>query len=107
MLFAAGGVAIERWTERASVGHGARRVAGIDAARRGARGSPGRASLPVDAYVRYANAAGIQPAPSERHQVGALPQFFADMFGWHELVEEVGTRRPHAAPRRPRQGGRS
>ena len=46
--------------------------------------------LPVDAYVRYANAAGIQPAPSERHQVGALPQFFADMFGWHELVEEVG-----------------
>ena len=41
MLFAAGGVAIERWTAAGQLAHRARRVARIDAARRGARGSPG------------------------------------------------------------------
>ena len=39
--------------------------------------------------MRYAEASGIHPAPSERHERGRLPQFFADMFGWRELVHEV------------------
>ena len=90
MLFAAGGVAIERWTE-ASRWRAMVRV-GLPASMLlvGVLAAPLAVPLlPVDAYVRYARAAGIQAAPSERHQVGTLPQFFADMFGWHELVEEV------------------
>jgi hypothetical protein len=89
MLFAAGGVAIERWTAA-----GGRRLVrvGLPAAMLlvGALAAPLAAPvLPVDAYVRYAEATGIEPAPSERHEAGVLPQFFADMFGWHELVGEV------------------
>jgi Dolichyl-phosphate-mannose-protein mannosyltransferase len=90
MLFAAGGVAIERSTAAG----GWRRLVrtGLPAAMllAGVLAAPLAVPvLPVDAYMRYADAAGIQAAPSERHQVGALPQFFADMFGWHELVHEV------------------
>jgi hypothetical protein len=90
MLFAAGGVAIERWTAAG----GRRRLVRVGLAASmlliGGLAAPLAVPvLPIDAYVRYAQAAGIQAAPSERHQVGALPQFFADMFGWHELVQEV------------------
>ncbi len=90
MLFAAGAIAIERWTAdgrwRAPV-----RVAlpalmllvGVAAAPLAVP------VLPIETYVRYARATGIQPAPSERHTMGRLPQYFADMFGWHELVAEA------------------
>ena len=91
MLFAAGGVAIEHWTAAGQRWRMVRVALPASMLLVGVLAAPLAAPvLPVDAYVRYANAAGIQPAPSERHQVGALPQFFADMFGWHELVEEVG-----------------
>jgi hypothetical protein len=90
MLFAAGGVAIERWTAAGQRWRMVRVALPASMLLVGVLAAPLAAPvLPVDAYIRYANAAGIQPAPSERHQVGALPQFFADMFGWHELVEEV------------------
>ena len=90
MLFAAGGVAIERWTAAGQRWRMVRVALPASMLLVGVLAAPLAAPvLPVDAYVRYANAVGIQPAPSERHQVGALPQFFADMFGWHELVEEV------------------
>ena len=90
MLFAAGGVAIERWTAAG----GWRRVArvGLPASMLlvGIALAPLAVPiLPVDTYVRYARAAGIQASPSERHQMGRLPQFFADMFGWRELVTAV------------------
>jgi hypothetical protein len=90
MLFAAGAVAIERWT---GVGHWSVVRVALPASMLlvGVLAAPLAAPvLPLDVYVRYAAAAGIQVAPSERHDLGALPQFFADMFGWHELVEEVG-----------------
>ncbi|HEX7086558.1 MAG TPA: glycosyltransferase family 39 protein [Vicinamibacterales bacterium] len=45
--------------------------------------------LPVERYIRYAARLGIGPAPTERHQPGLLPQFYADMFGWQELVDAV------------------
>jgi hypothetical protein len=91
MLFAAGGVAIEHWTAAGQRWRMVRVALPASMLLVGVLAAPLAAPvLPVDAYIRYANAAGIQPAPSERHQVGALPQFFADMFGWHELVEEVG-----------------
>jgi 4-amino-4-deoxy-L-arabinose transferase-like glycosyltransferase len=47
--------------------------------------------LPVDTYVRYAQALGVAPGTEERHEMGRLPQFFADMQGWPELAQAVAT----------------
>jgi hypothetical protein len=45
--------------------------------------------LSTDAYLRYTQAIGIAPGVGERHQLGRLPQHFADMHGWHELAATV------------------
>jgi MFS family permease len=45
--------------------------------------------LPVESYIRYARALGMAPATEEHHRMGLLPQHYADMFGWEELVAEV------------------
>jgi hypothetical protein len=45
--------------------------------------------LPVPAYLAYAAALGIKPSTSENKDLGALPQFFADMHGWPEQVAQV------------------
>jgi hypothetical protein len=49
----------------------------------------GRPLLPVEAYVRYAAALGLKPGAGERHELGRLPQHFADMHGWREMAETV------------------
>lgn len=85
--FAAGAVAVEGWTAAARwirpalallVG-----VVGLALAPFAA------AVLPVERYVRYAEAFGVRPATDERHQLARLPQFYADMHGWRELAEAV------------------
>ncbi len=48
-----------------------------------------RPILPVDTFVRYAAALGLASAPDERHEMGRLPQFYADMHGWKEMAETV------------------
>jgi hypothetical protein len=45
--------------------------------------------LKVESYVRYAHALGIGPSTEEHQRMGSLPQQYADMFGWEELVSEV------------------
>jgi len=45
--------------------------------------------LPVDTYVRYSGLLGIAPGTEERHEVGRLPQFFADRQGWDRLVAQI------------------
>jgi len=45
--------------------------------------------LNVDAFINYSNALGIKPASGERSRLGVLPQFFADRFGWEEMVQET------------------
>jgi hypothetical protein len=45
--------------------------------------------LPVEKYIEYSKALGIKPKMEEKHQTGPLPQFFADMHGWDEIVENV------------------
>jgi hypothetical protein len=46
-------------------------------------------TLPVEAYIRYAKAIGVAPSTEERKEIGALPQHYADMHGWREIVETV------------------
>ena len=45
--------------------------------------------LPVETFVRYQSALGMSPQTEERQQMGALPQHYADMFGWEELTSLV------------------
>ena len=46
--------------------------------------------LPVEVFVRYQNALGMAPRTEERQEMGALPQQYADMFGWEEMAALVG-----------------
>ena len=45
--------------------------------------------LPEQAFLRFQDAVGIKPGQTEKLAPGALPQTFADMHGWDELVEGV------------------
>ncbi|MEO1082694.1 MAG: glycosyltransferase family 39 protein [Acidobacteriota bacterium] len=91
LLFAAGGVAWEGWLRR-------RRRAGAVAlgayavvlAVSGALIAPlALPVLDVEDYIEYAEQLGEAPSTSERKEVGPLPQFYADMFGWPEMAAAV------------------
>jgi len=45
--------------------------------------------LPVETFVRYQSALGMAPHTDERQAMGVLPQQYADMFGWPEMVDLV------------------
>jgi hypothetical protein len=45
--------------------------------------------LPVDSYIKYASRLGISHPPSENHEMGPLPQLYADMFGWEAMAATV------------------
>jgi hypothetical protein len=45
--------------------------------------------MPVYEFERYAERLGQTPHSDEKKEMGALPQFYADMFGWKELTENV------------------
>jgi hypothetical protein len=89
VVFAAGAVALEawsagraRWVLRPALA--ALLVLG------GALLAPfAKPLLSEDAFVRYAAALDLHGPQEERHELGRLPQFFADMHGWPELAEQV------------------
>ncbi len=45
--------------------------------------------LPVERFVAYQKALGFEPVSDENQRQGALPQHFADRFGWQELAAGV------------------
>ena len=45
--------------------------------------------LPVETYIRYADALGIKPFTPEGKKLAELHQFYADMFGWEEKAKAV------------------
>jgi 4-amino-4-deoxy-L-arabinose transferase-like glycosyltransferase len=45
--------------------------------------------LPPETYIRYTKALGIGQPAIETHQLGPLPQIFADQFGWEEMAATV------------------
>lgn len=45
--------------------------------------------LPVEKTISLIQWSGITGNAGERHELGALPQHFADMFGWEEMVATV------------------
>jgi len=88
-LFALGGMAWERWSA-----HAPRLARGALLAVIILLGLPwiplALPVLPVGEYIRYQAALGRKPSTEERKEVGPLPQHYADMYGWDELVAEVG-----------------
>src|SRR5262249_39758702 len=95
VLFAAGGVAAESWMRSAS--HGSRRLRpallasfGLLLVLGGALAAPFTLPLlPVGSYLSYARAGRVRTTSRLKRPVGALPQHFADMHGWPEMVAEV------------------
>ena len=45
--------------------------------------------LPVEKFIEYQQKMGLSPAVGENHEMGVLPQHYADMFGWREMVVKV------------------
>jgi hypothetical protein len=85
-LFAAGAVAIESWIRRPAL----RLLLPALLLLGGAATAPLTLPiLPVETFARYMRALGIEVSAEERHDLGPLPQHFADMHGWEEMVAEV------------------
>ena len=97
MLFAAGGVAVERvfaarlkWFKPVFLGV-------IIAT--GALCAPLMLPiLPPDKLVTYMQAIHMEPPRTETSHTGALPQIFADQFGWEEMVGSVAHVYHHLRP---------
>ena len=45
--------------------------------------------LPPEAYIRYSTALHVGQPAIETHELGPLPQLFADQFGWEEMAATV------------------
>ncbi len=45
--------------------------------------------LPVENTVKFIQFLGLSQHTQENHEMGVLPQHFADMHGWEEMVEKV------------------
>ena len=45
--------------------------------------------LNVESFIRLEEIMGMKPHSDERSEVGTLPQFYADRFGWEEMVQKV------------------
>src|SRR5262249_5725609 len=87
LLFAAGGVALEAWIKHTALRAAVTGVVAVFAAIAAPFALP---ILPVERFVAYERALGIAPNIQEKRALGALPQHFADMFGWPELAALVG-----------------
>ena len=93
ILFAAGGTAIECWLARLRQPWLRPALAGtliLLLVAGGAALAPlAMPILPVDRFIPYQKALGLEASSGERHRLGELPQHYADMHGWPEIVKEV------------------
>ncbi len=94
LLWAAGAVAIEGWTARwrrhPRLGTSLRAAVVALMVITGFAFAPlARPILPVNEYISYARALGLEPGTDERKELGRLPQFHADMQEWREMAEAV------------------
>jgi len=91
VLFAAGGIAIERLASRRRLGFMPSALVGVLLVG-GAFTLP--YALPVlapESFIAYTKKVGIDPGGEERDRPSAMGQHYADMFGWKELAEDVAT----------------
>lgn len=85
LLFACGGLAVERAPHRAVPW-----LVGALVVALGLVAAPfATPVLPVETFIRYQRALGRAPSNVEGKELAELPQFFADMHGWEELARDV------------------
>ena len=90
MLFAAGAIGLERITARRRIGTAIRAAYATLVIIAGAALAPLSAPiLSPDSFLRYQKTLGLEPPKAENQNNGPLPQYFADEFGWEEMVREV------------------
>jgi hypothetical protein len=89
MLFAAGGVAVERWASRGRRGWAVAGLALVSVLTSLMILPFAVPVLPVETFIKYQTALGVKPSTSEDLRLSELPQFFADMFGWEQLAKDV------------------
>jgi hypothetical protein len=89
MLFAAGGVAIERWASRGWRWWVPGTLAVLSAVTSFLIMPFAVPVMPVETFIKYSAALGVKPSTPERNRLADLPQYYADMFGWEELARDV------------------
>ncbi|HEX4185942.1 MAG TPA: glycosyltransferase family 39 protein [Stellaceae bacterium] len=87
ILFAGGAVALEAWIAWRAV----RATLATAIVLFGLVGLPFAVPiLPIERFAAYQARLGVAPQALEHQQIGPLPQYYADMFGWPELAALVG-----------------
>jgi 4-amino-4-deoxy-L-arabinose transferase-like glycosyltransferase len=89
MLFAAGGVAVERWASRGRRSWAPPALTVLCVLTSLLIIPFAIPVLPVETFIGYSAALGVKPSTPERHRLSELPQFYADMFGWEGLARDV------------------
>jgi len=91
MLFAGGGVALERWFAAVRSGRWLRPAYVALIAITGVLLAPFAyfPMLTVEQYMAYAEFWHYEPPRLETHRMGPLPQIYADQFGWKEMAQVV------------------
>ncbi len=89
LIFAAGGVQLERLTRRKYMA-GLKYAIPLILVTGGILTAPiALPCLPVETYIDYAKTMGIAPQTSEGKELSELPQHYADMFGWENMAKTL------------------
>jgi Dolichyl-phosphate-mannose-protein mannosyltransferase len=89
VLFAAGGIACDRWLSRPRLEWLKPAWAALTLTAAAALSPISIPVLPPEQYIRYSRALHIEQPRIETHELGPLPQLFADQFGWEEMTQVV------------------
>jgi hypothetical protein len=88
-LLAAGGVALEAWLSRPRLRWVKPAFAALVALSGAVLAPLATPILPPEAYLRYTRAIHLEQPTIEHRRASALPQLFADRFGWPEMAATV------------------
>ena len=89
ILFAAGGVMIERVTRHRGYGWIKYALPSVLALSGFILAPLALPVLPVEQYIKYSRALGERPSTQESLKLEELPQYYADMFGWENMAATV------------------
>lgn len=89
LLFAGGAVLWERWLAAPRVRWLAPAYAALMVLMAALLAPTLLPLLPPETYIRYAGTTHLQQPRIETHELGPLPQLFADQFGWQEMAATV------------------